>query len=285
MLSLFLAAALLSADEMRPCDPHEQAGAILTVTGIAARNKAQPFLHRHGQDGTPEEYELLCPDDDLVNPKDSGVSIHYRLSGHEAKLLAPGDSPVHVSATEIPLQIAMYSERLRSLFDYMSRGVEGVRGGGSDNSIYPLPPQTYAVADWGPLILAWRGTSTGTVTINSGADTKSLSGKGVVKVDLATYCPSSCSMSVLVPANKISSSTTITNLPAAQAIATLKITQFDPRQAPMLLPSWFVAQRREPAWRLQEASVVWNGTCDYPAYERSAREFYDIESVVGACGK
>lgn len=155
MTPLLIAAVVIAAGSLPPCQPHEQAGAILSVIGTMSPDKQAPYLSRQQKADTPGSNQLLCPGDTLVNPRSSGVSIRYRLSGHEAKVLAPGDPPVNVPASGFQEQMAMLSQRWKSLFDYLAEAQEGVRGGSdNDTPIYPLPAKVFAVASWGPLVVA-----------------------------------------------------------------------------------------------------------------------------------
>lgn len=75
------------------------------------------------------------------------------------------------------------------------------------------------------------------------------------------------------------------DLPATQAMQTLGITQFDSSAPPVLLASWFIAKKRDSAWLLQEASLLWNSNCVYPAFETLVHKYYQVDAVPDSCGE
>lgn len=279
-----LLAMTASAAAMPKCLPHSQAGVIVAIEGATPANGKPPYLARQNVREDPSQGELLCPGDVIVNPAGSGATIRYRLSGQKTTILAPGTANLTVPETGFHTQVAMLSQRVQDLFDYMAFRASGVRGGSDDHKgLYPLPPEIFAVSAWGPLVVAWDGGSAGTATIREGGQVREITGRGVIKIDLKSYCAATCSLRLNIPAVGTVSETTITVLAVQDAMTRLNMKQFEPGAPSIVIAGWFGAGRQDPAWRWQHASLLWNAACSYPAFAPLAQEFYGLQSEPDAC--
>jgi hypothetical protein len=245
--------------------------------------KNPPYLWRKNNRSTLTQYQLLCPGDVVVNPAGSGITIRYRLSGQRAAVLTPGAPELTVPDTSFQTQMAMLSDRAIFMFDYMAFRASGVRGSDESKSIYPLPDAAFAVPAWGPFVVAWADGSAGTATIQSGGQNKQVNGRGWLSIDLAKDCATSCTIQLSVPSVGIESTTKITTLSTSDARAKLAIRQFDEHAPRVAIASWFGASKQGPAWQWQQASILWNAGCDYPAFDFLAQEFHGLSYNPDTC--
>ncbi len=281
-----LAAAATMDGPLPKCPPHDQAGMVVEVRGRTPQNRNAPYLSRQNRTGSPTDSQLLCPGDIVVNPAGSGIIIRYKLSGQAVATLLPGGSNVTVPKNGFQTQLAMLSERAIGIFDYMATRASGVRGGDDIRKmgLYPLVGQISAVPSWGPLIFAWEGASKGTVTIRQGGQTVTLTGRSPLAIDLAKDCAITCTLVLNLPDVGPVAETVVTTMTAQQAVAQLAIKQFDGDSPPVAIAAWLGTSPQEPAWRLQQASLLWNAACGFPAFGALTQQAYRLTTEPETCG-
>lgn len=283
-MPLMLFAALVGPDlEPSRCLPRNQAGVIIAVDGKVRPGHHAPYVSRDNQTVSIDAYALICPGDIIVNPADSGVTAQYELSGQAAKSLAPGGDAVLVPKTSWLTRIVMLEDRVKDALDTYLIAAILTKGNEEEDDapVYPLPKASFAVPEWGPLVIAWGGGAGGIVSVTRGTETKTFASAGLLKIDLATYCGDTCVVHVATPG--ISSDTRITTVSAERAIKGMFMDGVKQGDPPFVIASWFAANSHSGAWKLQKLSIAWNSACEVPQFGINVRSEYSLGNDVNPC--
>lgn len=229
--------------------------------------------------------DLLCPNDLLLNPFGSGVTVVVAVPRSGEIRIGPGHH--WPSWGDLP-------GNLRAIIfgTSMAQDPNGVKGFIPANQevwprVLPSPPtvsKVTAVLAWGPLTVAWTPSVPRTATIiNTGKNQQTLSGVGAVRIDLARDCPGGCVVRIPGVAEL-----RITVLPQDNGLLPPQLSEVrvgdagdQAREGEWLLRTYRTEERND--LDLQGGSLLWSAACTYPDLIPVVQALYGLDKPPAVC--
>lgn len=298
LLPLALCSEKASAQWDDPCSGRAEAGWIARIDYVPTEtDRAQPRILRGGADLQPSEGAALCEDDVISNPRGSRQKLWIRLSDRELVEIAAGKRDFLVRAPSWfakarqwlkPLDgLALWRQRART------RTTPARTRGGPDRCRYaPLwPPEGVArvVPQWGPVVLAWPCTRSGSsqnwrVEVDTGLGIQSLSSMtNMISLD-TSLCRPACMVTVEEQGREAPLFTV--RLQAAgenEAGLSSRLARRPARARERVQAGALLLGRDDPFWRLQAMSLLWLSGCEVPSAGRAASLIYGAPALDDLC--
>jgi hypothetical protein len=285
ILGLVLAAAASPATPASGapgCEPARWSGRVRAIEPADARPRrgAEPAVLRAGRRIPIVEGEPLCADEVVENPAGSGQQVTITAAGGVLMTLKAGETHATPRATVMTWASGV-SQAFGRIFsaDEWSRP-SAVRGLTVGSATPALAGRVKAVADWGPLIIAWPAGDdldpTWRVTVRGPAGAiEAPHARNVAWIDIRKACPSGCRVLVERDHGPLAINVTIEVVAAAVAPgpeAPANVTDSPPQAA--LQGEWLLDRSGDPAWRLQGAAMIWRAACAFPPLLSRLHELY-----------
>lgn len=271
-------AILPPAPQSGACPASKVGGSIGRIDPIdSAKPAVRPIRLRGSQppvrvgEGAP-----ICAGDIIRNPAGSNARIVIRVAGGARPRLEPGRDfamPTPSFFSGITDAYGRFDTMVRTSFASIL-----TLGPGDTGPDASLPPEAYAVAEWGPLLLYLPADRRGSglqATVRSSGGARTLPAPlGWLWIDTARDCPAGCSVSFT---------------DAGGLVATVRVHLVSLAEAPHLdwmperptlpvdramLGVFLAKPLGDPGWEIQGYSLLWSAACAAPAAHLVVADHY-----------